>query len=205
MIDTSLCLECGANTTSMGFVNRVSASRDQIDGYICGGCISTWDLRDMWDAEGTQVYCPAKDEEEPEIHEDNYDDYEYGHCDEAEEIWIKQWHPEVDASFPDAPKFRYLMQNEGQWTESQVKEVQTLIDNYKIRYKNQITITSSVANDIDEIQVLIEAWRKGDAGIARGDDDFETWEAKGVEIMYGCRGDVSTDVTFGDDAMYNNV
>jgi hypothetical protein len=179
----------------MGFVNRISAGRDQIDGYICGSCISTWELRDIY-KDGKQIFCPAKDDFEnyfdPDIDDNRYNT-EF--CDEAEEIHIKQWHPEVDASFPDAPRFRDLMQDEGQWTDAQIKEVQALIDNYKIRHKNQITITSSLPNDIKEIQVLIEAWRKGDVGIARGDDDFETWEAKGVEIMYGCRGDVSTDAT----------
>ena len=134
MIDTSLCLECGTNSASMGFVNRIGAGRDQIDGWICGMCISTWDLRDMWDSDGKQIYCPAKDDDEPEIDWDIHDEdeYEYGHCDEAEEIHIKMWHPEVDEVFPDAPKFRDMMQTEGQWTDAQMKDIQKLIDNYKV-------------------------------------------------------------------------
>ena len=133
MIETSLCLECGTDTLVNGYVNRVSADRDNIDGYICGMCIVTWDLRDMWDAEGNQVYCPATDEEEPEIDENNYDDYEYGHCDEAEEIHIKQWHPEVDEMFPDAPAFRKLMEDEQSWNATQKKEMVELIKNYEVK------------------------------------------------------------------------
>jgi hypothetical protein len=38
------CLECGIDTkTEGGFVNRIPAGRDTIDGYICGPCSSMLD------------------------------------------------------------------------------------------------------------------------------------------------------------------
>ena len=129
-VETSLCLECGVDTMILGYVNRVSADRDNIDGWICGMCISTWDLRDMWDADGKQIYCPAKDEDEPEINEDTYDDYEYGHCDEAEEIHIKQWHPEVDKQFPKAPQFRNYMETEYEWSQTDIWVIQEFVNGY---------------------------------------------------------------------------
>lgn len=49
-IQTSLCLECGSETARMGggFVNRVPTYGVVVEGYYCGGCQSSDELKQLW-------------------------------------------------------------------------------------------------------------------------------------------------------------
>tara|TARA_Y100001951_G_scaffold88560_1_gene80238 strand:- start:101 stop:622 length:522 start_codon:yes stop_codon:yes gene_type:complete len=159
-IDTTLCLNCGTDTTINGFVDRIPAGRTNIDGYMCGTCSGDW----------------VDEDDSPEEKWDRVDEHVDRHR-----------IPEVDAMFPDSPAFRELMETEESWTDEDKKKMQDLINGYRTVYPNQITISSAERNDIVEIQFLLEAWKNGDAAIAIGEGSFETWEAKGVEIMHGNR------------------
>ena len=102
-IDTTLCLGCGTDTLTYGFVNRIPASNTNIDGYRCGTCSGDW----------------ADEDDGLEEKWDRVEEY-------IDNVWI----PEVDAMFPDSPAFRELMETEESWTDEDKKLVQTLIDNY---------------------------------------------------------------------------
>jgi hypothetical protein len=60
MINTTLCLECGTDTAVNGYVNRVPASKTNIDGYICGTCDSRYD-------ECLEYYVSASPEKASEV------------------------------------------------------------------------------------------------------------------------------------------
>ena len=166
-IDTTLCLSCGADTLRYGFVNRIPDGNTNIDGYRCGTCSGDW-AEEVLDKE-TGEWDTATKWDEVDKYVDN--------------VHI----PVVDSIFPDAPAFRKLMESEESWTDEDKNCVQILIDNYRYTYPNQLIISSSNRGDIVELQNLIEAWKNGNASIAMGDEDFEEWQSKGVEIMHGNR------------------
>ena len=46
MTKTTLCVECGVDTDYRGFVNRIPSSHDDVDGYLCGSCVSIFESED---------------------------------------------------------------------------------------------------------------------------------------------------------------
>jgi len=53
MINSNLCIECGCDTSIEGYVNRIPAQSDTMEGYLCGGCLSQWeDEHDLLVADG---------------------------------------------------------------------------------------------------------------------------------------------------------
>jgi len=113
------CRECGTDTRTMGFVNRVPADYQvgndtfmlYLACYICGPCIDTWDAEDII-KDGKVVYCPMwADIEEGESYPDVDGDLEdHGYyresCDNAEIAHKDYWYPEVDKCQPHAKALR---------------------------------------------------------------------------------------------------
>lgn len=113
------CRECGTDTRTMGFVNRVPADYQvgndtfvlYLDCYICGPCIDTWDIEDII-KDNKVVYCPMwADIEEGESYPDVDGDLEdHGYyresCDNAEIAHKDYWYPEVDKYQPHAKALR---------------------------------------------------------------------------------------------------
>ena len=113
------CRECGTDTRTMGFVNRVPSDIEigndtflvELDCYICGPCIDTWDAEDII-KDGKVVYCPMwADIEEGESYPDVDGDLEdHGYyresCDNAEIAHKDYWYPEVDKCQPHAKALR---------------------------------------------------------------------------------------------------
>ena len=105
MIDTTLCFECGTDTQYDGWVDRIwwGYLKQQIKGYRCGPCEGQMEFTDC---------LPSEDD-------DKWDSYL------ADRIKY------VDQRFPDAPKFRELMDTESEWTEADITQVQKVIDSYR--------------------------------------------------------------------------
>jgi len=179
--DLSICVECGGNTNTVGFVNRIGADlelenttpndgkRILLNAYMCGGCV----LDEVED-----IYDPDHDEYMP--------DFE-GRAKALEEQLIY-----IDSVQPMAKFWRALIDNEN----SCLVDVELLWSHEMLfssassgsTHKNFIFITSPIREDIYEINRLIEAWHIGLAGIT--DDrgmSFEEYEQIGVEVMYGKR------------------
>tara|TARA_R100000655_G_C2976948_1_gene191248 strand:+ start:129 stop:698 length:570 start_codon:yes stop_codon:yes gene_type:complete len=170
--DLSICVECGGNTNTVGFVNRIGADlelqntapndrkRILLDAYICGGCVLD-ELEDIYD--------PDNDEYMP-----NFD---------AREKALEEQITYIDSVQPMAKFWRSLIDNEN----SCLADVE-LLWSHEMTHQNSIFITSSIRGDIYEINRLIEAWHLGLAAIT--DDrcmSFEEYEEIGVEVMYGKR------------------
>lgn len=116
-IDTTLCLECGADTIGYGFVNRIPSSNTNIEGYRCGTCSGDWAEEEFDEATG---------EWDTESKWDEVDKY-------IDNVHI----PEVDLMFPDAPAFRKLMESEESWTDEDKKSVEILIKNYRVKKEGE--------------------------------------------------------------------
>ena len=111
------CRECGTDTRTMGFVNRVPSDIEigndtflvELDCYICGPCIDTWDAEDII-KDGKVVYCPMRDEDEnyPDVDHEDLEDHGYYResCDNAEIAHKDYWYPEVDKCQPHAKALR---------------------------------------------------------------------------------------------------
>ena len=106
-IETTLCFECGTDTKYDGFVNRVFAGRDLMDCYKCGPCTATHDA--ISDENGIEQF-----------DDDKWDAY------------MAQRIKYVDKIFPDAPKFRELMETEYKWSDDDIEKVQKLIRSYQV-------------------------------------------------------------------------
>ena len=161
-METTLCRECGTDTSINGFVNRVSGDIDietesgtflSLDLYVCGVCISTWEARDYYekDNEGNLilVWCDAENDSfhkgnrhniynyhPAEIDETKWERQDYwdtAPCDEEETATMKWWIPEVDSMFPDAKKFRVLINGgeNGRLDAMDMRDLLALIKNYR--------------------------------------------------------------------------
>ena len=155
----SICVECGGNTNTVGFVNRIGADlelqntapndgkRIFLDAYMCGGCV-------LDEVEDTDLY---KALEEQVIY--------------------------IDSVQPMAKFWRALIDNEN----SCLADVE-LLWSHEMTHQNSIFITSPISADIYEINRLVEAWHLGLAGITDDRCmSFEEYEEVGVEVMYGKR------------------
>ena len=111
------CRECGTDTRTMGFVNRVPSDIEmgndtflvELDCYICGPCIDTWDAEDII-KDGKVVYCPMRDayENYPDVDYEDLEDHGYYResRDNAEIAHKDYWYPEVDKCQPHAKALR---------------------------------------------------------------------------------------------------
>ena len=112
--ETDRCLECGIDTSVQGYVNRYPNIHNKIAGYTCGGCAS-------WDE--------ARDEYRLEHDLDDDDDWDDTEWDE----WHKnEYLPEVDRDFPNAKRFRELIEmtawSNTDWTPEQKKELLAIME-----------------------------------------------------------------------------
>ena len=168
----SICVECGGNTNTVGFVNRIGADlelqntapndgkRILLDAYMCGGCV----LDEVED-----IYDPEHDEYMPDFN--------------AREKALEEQVIYIDSVQPMAKFWRALIDNEN----SCLADVE-LLWSHEMTHQNSIFITSPIRADIYEINRLVEAWHLGLAAIT--DDrcmSFEEYEEVGVEVMYGKR------------------
>lgn len=145
-IETSICRECGADTLKNGYVNRVSYGGNVLDAYQCGRCEEAWeDSQVWWDIKAKKIVGRGEDED-PRINEDvvDPDNFERSTDDTLYEKYEKERWAEVDAQFPDAPRFRELSvivegfggaKTDEKFDEA-VEELRTLVENY--RYNSDV-------------------------------------------------------------------
>ena len=142
-IETTICRECGADTLKNGYVNRVSYGGNVLDAYQCGRCEEAYeDSQVWWDIKASKVVGRGEDED-PRIDENgedvaNPDNFERSTDDEMWEKYEKERWAEVDAQFPNAPRFRELsaiVEDMSPATDEEfdkaVEELRTLVENYK--------------------------------------------------------------------------
>ncbi len=113
-LKTDLCLDCGVDTRTMGWVNRVSADRDlffekervlNLDSYMCGTCGGD----DFDEGDGDYPDTEAK-------------------WDQVEKFVKNEWIPMVDEAQPGIPKkFRELMGCQEEFSPYHVKLLEALV------------------------------------------------------------------------------
>ena len=144
-IETSVCRECGADTLKNGYVNRVSYGGDVLDAWQCGRCEEAWENSQVWwDIKNKKIVGRGEDEDprfdgEGEEIENADSLFERSTDDEMYEKYEKERWAEVDAQFPDAPRFRELSvivegfggtKTDEKFDEA-VEELRTLVKNYR--------------------------------------------------------------------------
>ena len=110
-VKTTLCLECGTDTSIEGYINRLDYDKDNIDGWKCGPCQNTY--------ESLCVY--------------NYDSGLIDFDDDKYDAYLLERFKEVDNRFEYAPAFRIMMETCESWSEKDVEYVESMIKNYKLR------------------------------------------------------------------------
>ena len=156
-IETALCTDCGVDTRIDGFVNRVPRDTGMIDGYVCGSCNDAYEDAQVWyDNSGRIVgrgeeNDPRFDDEGEEV--ENSHEFERSLDDAMYNKYEAQRHAEVDAMFPDAPKFREWISidmNE-KLSDVQVKQIQELVDNYRYNEDSTLPTRNTVGGVLENL------------------------------------------------------
>ena len=141
-IEMTICKECGTDTEIDGKVDRLSYGGNVIDSWICGRCHEMWNDTVVWyDKDGKVVgrgdeEAPRFDDEGEEVKDSHL--FERSTDDKMEENYFAKRLPEIDAKFPDAPRFRELC---------------VIIEDQDVHAPNEFE------NAVDELRALVENYR----------------------------------------------